>query len=260
MIILYFLLCFIATGMGAVSGIGGGVIIKPVMDAVSGLSVGSISFLSGCTVLAMSIVSLLRSRGSNIKIEFKTSTSLAAGAAAGGILGKNLFSFANALFANENIVGAVQSGILVLITLFVFVFCINKQKINTLKLNSVVLSVFIGLLLGLVSAFLGIGGGPLNIAVLTYFFSMDTKTCSLNSIYVILFSQIFSLLSTFVFGSVPSFNPVMLSLMMAGGILGGFCGSAILKKFSEKNVNTLFYVMMLIITLISGYNMINFIF
>lgn len=259
MSILYFFLCLLATGMGAVSGIGGGVIIKPVMDAVSGLNVGTISFLSGCTVLAMSVVSLLRSRKSSIKIEFKTSTSLAAGAAAGGILGKNLFSLASALFASESIVGAVQSGILVLITLFVFVFCINKKKIKTLQLSSMLLSVAIGLLLGLVSAFLGIGGGPLNIAVLTYFFSMDTKTCSLNSIYVILFSQVFSLLSTFISGSVPQFSPVMLCLMMAGGILGGFCGSAMLKRFSEKSVNTLFYAMMLIITFISGYNMINFI-
>lgn len=258
MVILYFFLCFISTGMGAVSGIGGGVIIKPVMDAVSGLSVGTISFLAGCTVLAMSTISLLKARGSNIKIEFKTSTSLAIGAAFGGILGKSLFSYSTTLFATDNIVGSLQSGILMLITLFVFVFCINKHKIKTLRLSSIPTSIFIGLLLGIVSAFLGIGGGPLNIAVLTYFFSMDTKTCALNSIYVILFSQSFSLISTFATASVPEFQPLMLIVMMSGGILGGFCGSAVLKKFSERHINTLFYVMMLIITAISGYNMIKF--
>lgn len=39
-----FVICICATTLGAISGIGGGVIIKPVMDAVSGMSVSTISF------------------------------------------------------------------------------------------------------------------------------------------------------------------------------------------------------------------------
>ena len=58
----YFFICITATTLGAIAGIGGGVIIKPVLDALGGLSVASIGFLSGCTVLAMSVVSRLRSR------------------------------------------------------------------------------------------------------------------------------------------------------------------------------------------------------
>lgn len=65
----YFLICITATTSGAISGIGGGVIIKPVMDAVSGLSISAISFLSGCTVLAMSVVSVLRGRTGDTKID-----------------------------------------------------------------------------------------------------------------------------------------------------------------------------------------------
>ena len=59
----------IATVLGSISGIGGGVIIKPVMDAISGLSSSQISFLSGTTVLTMTIVSLLRSRGGDVRID-----------------------------------------------------------------------------------------------------------------------------------------------------------------------------------------------
>ena len=40
-----FLISLGATTAGAISGIGGGVIIKPVLDAVSGLPVSTISFL-----------------------------------------------------------------------------------------------------------------------------------------------------------------------------------------------------------------------
>ena len=84
--VLYFLVCLIATTVGAISGVGGGVVIKPVFDAVAGMSVSQVSFLSGCTVLAMTIVSLLRSRGE--KIELKRGTLLAVGGAVGGLLGK----------------------------------------------------------------------------------------------------------------------------------------------------------------------------
>ena len=86
--VLYFLICISATTLGSISGIGGGVIIKPVMDAVSGISVSSISFLSGCTVLAMSIVSVLKIRDSDTKIESRQGTILAVGGAAGGVTGK----------------------------------------------------------------------------------------------------------------------------------------------------------------------------
>ena len=44
----------LASAAGAVCGIGGGVLIKPVLDAFGVLDVASISFLSGLTVLSMS--------------------------------------------------------------------------------------------------------------------------------------------------------------------------------------------------------------
>ena len=57
-----FAVCFSACIAGAICGIGGGVIIKPVLDALGILDVASISFLSGCTVLSMTAYSVLRSR------------------------------------------------------------------------------------------------------------------------------------------------------------------------------------------------------
>lgn len=80
----------------------------------------------------------------------------------------------------------------------------------------------IGLVLGVMSSFLGIGGGPINLVVLFFFFSMDTKTAAENSLYIILFSQIASLFAS-LFASlltrtVPEFSLGMLLLMAAGGI------------------------------------------
>ena len=85
------LVCLIASGLGSVAGFGGGVIIKPVLDALNVLPVSTISFLSGCTVLAMSVVSLIKSRGNGVKLQIRTIMPLAAGAAVGGLIGKWLF-------------------------------------------------------------------------------------------------------------------------------------------------------------------------
>ena len=55
------LVCFFSSVVRAICGIGGGVIIKPVLDATGVMSVTTVSFLSGCTVLSMSVVSLQKS-------------------------------------------------------------------------------------------------------------------------------------------------------------------------------------------------------
>ena len=45
--ILIFFISFLSSVVGAICGIGGGVIIKPVLDAADIMGVAAISFLSG---------------------------------------------------------------------------------------------------------------------------------------------------------------------------------------------------------------------
>lgn len=254
--VLYFLVCLIATTVGAISGVGGGVVIKPVFDAVAGMSVSQVSFLSGCTVLAMTIVSLLRSRGE--KIELKRGTLLAVGGAVGGLLGKVVFDWLKSLTGNDGLVGVVQSVIMILLTAGVGVYMAFREKIRTKNVQNAALCVIIGLALGVMSAFLGIGGGPINLVVLYYFFSMDTKQAALHSIYVIFFSQAASFVSSLAMQNVPAFDPVTLVVMVVGGVAGGFLGRAFNKKMSVRQVDMLFSVLLAVITLISVYNLVHY--
>ena len=252
----YFLVCLIATTVGAISGVGGGVVIKPVFDAVAGMSVSQVSFLSGCTVLAMTIVSLLRSRGE--KIELKRGTLLAVGGAVGGLLGKVVFDWLKSLTGNDGLVGVVQSVIMILLTAGVGVYMAFREKIRTKNVQNAALCVIIGLALGVMSAFLGIGGGPINLVVLYYFFSMDTKQAALHSIYVIFFSQAASFVSSLAMQNVPAFDPVTLVVMVVGGVAGGFLGRAFNKKMSVRQVDMLFSILLAVITLISVYNLVHY--
>lgn len=109
------------------------------------------------------------------------------------------------------------------------------------------------------SSFLGIGGGPINLVVLFYFFSMDTKTAAANSLYIILFSQITSLANTLLTGTVPEFDPVLLILMIISGIAGGMAGRAINKKIDSKTVDKLFIGLMVVLIFINIYNIYRFV-
>ena len=139
----YSLICLLSTTLGAISGIGGGVIIKPVFDATVALSVSQISFLSGCSVLAMSIVSLLSSRGGETKIDGKRTTPLAIGSAVGGVLGKLIFDVIKNSADNDGLIGSIQSIIMITLTLGVFLYVLNRKRISTLNVSSVAVSLFI---------------------------------------------------------------------------------------------------------------------
>lgn len=258
--LLFLAISFGASSVGAICGIGGGVIIKPLLDAFGVLSVSVISFLSGCTVLAMTCYSVVKSKLSGESlVDMRTGTPLALGAAIGGGLGKTMFQTISNLFADKETVGAVQAACLLVITFGTLFYTLKKEYIRTKQIKNLLPCVLIGMILGIFSSFLGIGGGPINLVVLFYFFSMDTKTAAQNSLYIILFSQIFSLLNSLMTKSVPEFAPLLLVLMVAGGILGGIFGRKINRRIDGKVVDKLFIGLMMIIIGINIYNIYRFI-
>ena len=127
--VILLIICLMASSVGAVVGAGGGVIIKPVLDMLGILPVSTVSFCSGCTVLGMSVCSLIRNRNDGVKLQIKTSTALAIGAVLGGLAGKWLFELVKNGFGNERVLGAVQAVFLTLITIGVFLYVCNKEKI-----------------------------------------------------------------------------------------------------------------------------------
>ena len=252
---LFFIVSFLASTAGAICGIGGGVIIKPVLDMLHLETVATISFLSGCTVLSMTCYSVGRSMlAGERRVALRTGTPLAVGAAVGGLLGKQLFTFIRGLFADQNTVGAVQAVCLAVITLGTLIYTVNKDRIPTREIRSPAACVVIGLALGVMSSFLGIGGGPINLVVLFYFFGMDTKTAAANSLYIILFSQLASVLAAILTRTVPPFQWTALLLMAAGGIGGGIAGRALNRGMDEDMVDKLFIGLMAVIIGISIYN------
>lgn len=252
---IYFIISFMASIVGAICGIGGGVIIKPVLDMFQLESVSTISFLSGCTVLSMSCYSVGKSLlARERKVKTAIGLPLAIGASFGGIIGKQIFTFLKSLWADQNRVGLVQAICLGLVTLGTLVYILKRQYIKTHETKSPLACVLIGFVLGILSSFLGIGGGPINLVVLYYFFNMDTKTAAANSLYIILFSQVASLLTTILTHTVPDFHFQTLVLMVAGGIGGGIVGRILNRRMDNRMVDKLLLAVMTVIIFICVYN------
>ena len=253
--LLIFLICFCACTVGAICGIGGGIIIKPALDTFGIMSASTINFLSGCTVLAMTTYSFGKNKlAGTSKIDQATGIPLALGAAIGGVFGKSLFQMIRSISSDPTAISAIQAACLVIITLGTLIYTIYKSRIPTHHVTNKLACVVIGLLLGVMSSFLGIGGGPINLVVLFFFFSMDTKKAAENSLYIILFSQTASLISTLATRTVPEFNIIILCLMIAGGIIGGIMGRKINKKLDEAAVDKLFIALMILMIVMNTYN------
>ncbi len=255
MAILALLLAFCASVIGGICGIGGGVIIKPVLDMIGFASVSVISFMSSCTVLSMSLYSVGRSISQKSRaLEKGRSDVLAVSAALGGLLGNAIFQLIRSALRQDRLLGAAQALLLMVLVIGTLLYTLNKKKIVPRPVKSKSGCAVIGVLLGCASSFLGIGGGPFNLVVLHYFLGYESKQAVENSLYIILLSQIANLLLSLLTHAVPPFQPSALLLMIAGGVSGGIVGRAICRKLDNETVDKLFSILLLVIIALCVYN------
>lgn len=245
-----FLVSLLACLIGRICGLGGGVIIKPALDSFHIMDVASISFLSGCTILAMTSYSVYHAvRNKEVDMDMRISTPLAVGSCIGGVIGKSLFQYVKSFFADSDTVGMVQALLMLGMLIIALLYTLNKKKLPGFHLKHPAACAAVGCILGLFSAFIGGGSGPINMVTLVCLFSMSTKLAAVNSLYIILFSQVASLAQTVISGSILtiSFNPVLFVGMVIFAIVGSQIGRKISVRISEEAVNRLFVILMLVL-------------
>ncbi len=254
--ILYLIMAFLATSLGAITGLGGGVIIKPVMDMLGHFDAASISAISTMTVFAMAISSIIKQIIAKTKIDLHVALPMAIGSLIGGNLGQYILTFL-APIIEENILVGTQNLILSIVIIIVFIYMRHKEKIMPLYIRSAIPVFLVGIFLGVSSSFLGIGGGPINIAVLIYVMGYTAKASAIYSIVAILFSQAAKLsgiaFSTGFAGLSLSVAPVMI----IAGIVGGLVGSSLNRKLNVKQVEVCFDCMQVCIFILSMYNAVS---
>lgn len=252
--ILYSVIIFIACTLGAIVGIGGGVIIKPLLDFIGIHSVETVSFISTCAVFAMSISSSIKHIKAKTETKPKIVLLVSAGSIFGGIIGNEIFDLVLARF-NSDLVKGIQAVIITAFILFVIIY-VNSKNIRSFEIKNPAAIVFTGLLLGLLSAFLGIGGGPINTTFLVLLFSFTLKESAVYSVAIIFFSQLSQLITIFInnqFTPFKEYTPIIVAAM-AVSVIGGIIGSQLNKKLSNKSITKIFSAVLIIVALINIYN------
>ena len=252
MAICFFLISLATSCIGAICGIGGGVLMKPALDAFRLLPVETVSFLSGCTVLTMAAYTTLRNR--RTEEEPRAIVPMAMGAAVGGILGKTAFTRAAAVSTG---IGRVQSAAMLVLLVLSLLYTVFESRITTKRIAGMVPPLCLGVLLGFFSSFLGIGGGPFNLMAISYFFSLETKQTAKCSLTTIFYSQAAGLLWQIITKAVPAFPLGMLVLMASAGLLGGIVGRKIEKRLDGALVRKLYIAVNVLIIAVCLYNAVS---
>ena len=246
-LILYGFVVFLATLLGSFVGLGGGVIIKPVLDVINAHSLTEISFFSSCAVFAMSITSTTRHIIK--KTPIKPSIVFLVG---GGLLGNYLFNYALSVSSTPNTVRGIQSAILAVFLVCVIIFVSGNFK--TFNVKNPIAILLSGLLLGTAAAFLGIGGGPINVAFLTLMFSFTMRDAAVYSVAVIFFSQCANIISTYIKTGFSGFDMKVLLVIIPVAVIGGFIGSILNRKCNEKAIKVTFTIAVSSVAALSLYN------
>ncbi len=251
--IIYFIVIILANTVGAISGMGGGVIIKPVLDTLHFHSLAAISFYSSVAVFTMSIVSTMRQLKNGLKLQIPIAIFVSLGSVVGGISGNTVFESLLRLFSDEKYVQLVQ----IILTIVTLLFAYFYTKIGnewSLELSSPVWHVIVGLFLGFISTLLGIGGGPINVALLMLCFGIPIKEATVYSIVTIFFSQAAKLVTIAQVTGFERFDLSILLYVIPAAIVGGFVGALISGKISSERVTQVYQVVILLVLLLNLWN------
>lgn len=247
----YFLIALCTSFIGAIIGIGGGVIMKPVLDSIGTEPTSVINLLSSFTVFMMSTVSIgMEVTKKKNAVSIQQVLFLALGSIVGGILGAQCFQYMSGAFTDPSIPKKIQAVILGILMVGCFLYTIKKDQIHTMHITSNITKFFIGVALGTLSSFLGIGGGPFNLIVLYYFFSFTVKEASFGSLVIVFFSQLSNILTALTSGRFLTVSTSLLLAMGLAGVVGGILGRTVHHKIDEKYTNALSLGMMVVILLL----------
>jgi len=242
--------------LGAVVGLGGGVIIRPILDAIGFHGVLDIAFLTSSSILVMAVVSTAKKVKDGTKIEFKTAAFISVGALVGGVIGNLYLEHLVRFFDAESTVQMIQA-ILNIIVLALAIYFTSSDRFRY-RLKSPVLYPFLGVILGVSAIILGISGGPVNVPVFMVLFSMPAKQATAYSIVIVFFSHSFRLVTMAFTEGLAAFDISYLLFIIPAAVAGGILGSLISKRLSDNTVTKAFNLTMAGLILLNLFNSVVF--
>lgn len=251
----YFIIIVFANTVGAISGMGGGVIIKPLLDFMGKSPLSAINFYSSLAVFVMALVSTRRQVKNGVRLNARFAGLLSLGSVLGGFLGDLSFRVLSGWLPIER-VNVVQI-VLTLVSLVLALIYTRPGHFSWPDRWLPGIYIFSGALLGWLATLMGIGGGPINVAFLIYFFDIAIKDATVYSIVIILFSQI-----TKLGFSLPHFGQdhiswIILPVVVLAAIFGGTFGAQLSKRVADRAVLLIYRVVVSAVLVLNVVNMVQ---
>ena len=260
--IYYFFISFVSGIIGTIGGVGSGIFVRPLLE-MHGLTAYYASLFSSLAVFSMAItMAIKRARDIRANVQMGIAIPIAIGSIIGGFLGNIIFRQVEmidrvALVTGQLIITMLVMGILLLHQVF-------KAKIKPLNWKGAPTFLTLGIVLGMIAAFLGIGGGPLNLSSLNFFAGMGLQGAAIYSVFIISFTQGANLLRWGIQGLIgyygtwgwPVVSVYLILAVVIGSTVGSLIGTGIYgkikasKKINSENVLRWVYISVLISVMI----------
>lgn len=257
MIGIYAVIVFIATTIGAIAGLGGGVIIKPLFDFLGYHDAQTIGVFAAFAVFTMSVISLYKHKNKLAELKLHLILYISLGSFCGGYLGEKIFGWIKLAFANESLLKLVQSTLLLIVLILIVIYGIVKKRLKTYHLKNAFLIFLTGLFLGAISVFLGIGGGPLNVIFLSVLFSFEMKEVVIYSITTVFFAQLSKLTQIYFLNQFKIYDLKLILWICIFAILGGYCGTLIHQKISGAKIEKIYLLTIVFLVFITSFNIVR---
>jgi uncharacterized membrane protein YfcA len=251
------LLGFLIGTVAALTGIGGGVFIVPLLTLFYFFSPANAAGTSHVTIVFTALAATLNYSRQR-RISYRTGVLLAIVTAPGGTLGAYLTTI-----ISSRMLGAFFGFFLILfvaLPMFVNLNSVRRKRTSSLAtdekmvklgksvLNSrvVVLAAVLSFLAGIASGLLGIGGGVLIVPILALIIGMPIHFATATSMFTITFTSTSEAVQHY-FAKQINFEYVL--LLALGSMLGAQVGAYASKKTSGKNLRLIFGLVLVIVGL-----------
>ena len=258
----YFFISFVSGIIGTIGGVGSGIFVRPMLE-MSGLTAYYASLLSSLAVYSMAVTMVIkRAKDVRSNVQMGVAIPIAIGSIIGGFVGNLIFHSVEGLSAYALVTG--QGALTMLVMGILLLHQVFKAKIKPLNWRSPPTFLILGILLGMIAAFLGIGGGPLNLSSLNFFAGIGLQSAAVYSVFIIMFTQSANLLRWGIQGLLgyygtwgwPAVAVYLILAVVIGSTVGSLVGTGIYgkikasEKINSENVLRWVYIGVLILVII----------
>ncbi|HXL50734.1 MAG TPA: sulfite exporter TauE/SafE family protein [Candidatus Limnocylindrales bacterium] len=273
-VLIIFLVSIVAGFVGALFGLGGGVLIIPFLTLVEGvpvpLAVGA-SIVSVVATSSASAATYVQDHLTNLRLGMFLEIGTVAGAITGAFV--SVFLPASALFILFGLILLYATMVMIRARGIDFPANVRSDKTSRIlalgsqyddqSLNRVVkyevtrtpLTVLIGYFAGIVSGLLGVGGGIINVPTMNLVSKVPVKVASATSNFMIGVTAAASASVYLLRGDV---NPLLAAPLIVGVAGGALLGTRVLKVTPPTRVKVAFGILLAAISLLmilKGFNL-----